>query len=355
MKKLIALILAAVMSFALVACGGGEEPLKSTADLSDLLGGGSKTTAESTAETTESLTNDTSVTTTLDTTTTEPPVAPDYSDHSANSKDDETERISEWEEILFNNIWYGTCHGVEGSGDTIELIFYEDGSYSARYGVGENAKTETWNFMRLYDTAGEYLENAFIQTVPDYDAEKGLYQADCFTLGITNDGEYLLRTGTDYICYPKDNAAENNEIELTVENFDTYFELVEVPIFYENEFGETDEMDLYQYYLVREEYNVSYMTDFAIEYSCVWGRKDCEVDFTNLTYTLSDFKDTTPPANVMTDRFYDIEVNGQERFGFSIGGSGKSVKKSYGSIGEVGYSVDFEILRVKGTLFLIEE
>lgn len=166
----------------------------------------------------------------------------------------------------------------------------------------------------------------------------------------------------------EDNAAENNEqqtsenntpniveIELTVENFDTYFELVEVPIFYENEFGETDEMDLYQYYLVREEYNVSDMTDFAIEYSCVWGRKDCEVDFTNLTYTLSDFKDTTPPANVMTDRFYDIEVNGQERFGFSIDGSGKSVKKSYGSIGEVGYSVDFEILRVKGTLFLIEE
>ena len=176
----------------------------------------------------------------------------------------------------------------------------------------------------------------------------------------------------------EDNAAENNEaapvvqenseqqtsenntpniveIELTVENFDTYFELVEVPIFSENEFGETDEMDLYQYYLVREEYNVSDMTDFAIEYSCVWGRKDCEVDFTNLTYTLSDFKDTTPPANVMTDRFYDIEVNDQERFGFSIDGSGKSVKKSYGSIGEFGYSVDFEILRVKGTLFLIEE
>ena len=155
-------------------------------------------------------------------------------------------------------------------------------------------------------------------------------------------------------------TSENNtpnivEIELTVENFDTYFELVEVPIFYENEFGETDEMDLYQYYLVREEYNVSDMTDFAIEYSCVWGRKDCEVDFTNLTYTLSDFNDTTPPSNVMNDRFYDIEVNGQERFGFSIDGSGKSVRKKDGAIGEVGYSVDFEILRVKGTLFLIEE
>ena len=155
-------------------------------------------------------------------------------------------------------------------------------------------------------------------------------------------------------------SSENNtpnivEIELTVENFDTYFELVEVPIFSENEFGETDEMDLYQYYLVREEYIVSDMSDFAIEYSCVWGRKNCEVDFTNLTYTLSDFNDTTPPANVMNDRFYDIEVNGQERFGFSIDGSGNSVRKKDGAIGEVGYSVDFEILRVKGTLFLIEE
>lgn len=155
-------------------------------------------------------------------------------------------------------------------------------------------------------------------------------------------------------------TSENNtpnivEIELTAENFDTYFELVEVPIFHENEFGEADEMDLYQYYLVREEYSVSDMSDFAIEYSSVWGKKNCEVDFTNLTYTLGDFNYTTAPANEMTNRFYDIEVNGQVRFGFGIGGSGNSVKKSYGSIGEVGYSVDFEILRVKGTLFLIEE
>ena len=261
MKKLIALLLVAVMCCSLVACGGGEEPLKSTTDLSDLLGGGSKTTAETTTATTESLTNDTSVTTTLDTTTAETPVVPDYSDHSANSKDNAAENNEEAPVVQ------------------------------------ENSEQQT-------------SENKTPNIV---------------------------------------------EIELTVENFDTYFELVEVPIFYENEFGETDEMDLYQYYLVREEYNVSDMTDFAIEYSCVWGRKDCEVDFTNLTYTLSDFKDTTPPANVMTDRFYDIEVNGQERFGFSIDGSGKSVKKSYGSIGEVGYSVDFEILRVKGTLFLMEE
>lgn len=176
MKKILALLLAAVMCLSLVACGGGNTPSTNT-DNSIEQSEQSNTTQQ------ESQTNST----------------------NNNSKDDESERINEWEEILFNNVWYGTCHGVEGSGDTIELVFYEDGSYSARYGNSENTETKTWNFMRLYDTAGEYLENVIIQTVPDYDTEKSLYQANCFTLGITNDGEYLLRTSIDYICYPKDN------------------------------------------------------------------------------------------------------------------------------------------------------
>ena len=150
----------------------------------------------------------------------------------------------------------------------------------------------------------------------------------------------------------ENNTANIIEVELTAENFDTYFELVEVSVFSENEFGEIDEMSLYQYYLVREEYSVSDMSSFAVEYSCVWGRKNCEVDFVNQTYVLSEFNDTVPPATVINDRFYDIEVDGQERFGFSIDGSGKSIRQSYGTVGEVGYSVDFEIIRVTGTLFL---
>lgn len=304
MKKLLALLLAAAICLSLVACGVAETPNTDDTD------------ANNTSQETE------------------------------NSTTDNTDYASELTQLLCeNNVWYGMCHG---EGNEEEFTFFEDGHFE------KNGSSFTWTLNKYLPDASEFLASSAFQTTPNYDAARGLYVTDEFLLGYDTDGNLLLYW-RDYFCYNESNTPNIVEIELTAENFDTYFEIAEVPIFSKNEFGETDEMELYQYYLVREEYNVSDMTDFAIEYSCVWGRKDCEVDFTNLTYTLSDFKDTTPPANVMTDRFYDIEVNGQGRFGFSIDGSGKSVKKSYGSIGEVGYSVDFEILRVKGTLFLIEE
>lgn len=262
----------------------------------------------------------------------------------------DTQRAAELTEILCGSMW-------DNRDWNSELYFSEDGTVRFHYGPNEEDGIRTWEYSSYLNSFAEFT--GMLQHDPEFSDKYGVYcgkmeQYGQMLIGCNEDGSYKMYFNGKF-WDPVNNTPNIVEIELTAENFDTYFELVEVPIFHKNEFGETDEMDLYQYYLVREEYNVSDMTDFAIEYSCVWGRKDCEVDFTNLTYALSDFNDTTPPSNVMNDRFYDIEVNGQERFGFSIGGSGKSVKKSYGSIGEVGYSVDFEILQVKGTLFLIEE
>ncbi len=152
----------------------------------------------------------------------------------------------------------------------------------------------------------------------------------------------------------EDNTPNIIEIELTAENFDTYFEYVEVAFFSENAFGEVDEMNLYQYYLVREEYTVSDVSTLAIEYNNTWQRIPCDVDFANQTYVLGDFEHIADPSTEIDDscsKYKDID--GKERYGFKVGGISRVSKDSGNNI--IGYCFDFEILRATGTLFLIEE
>jgi len=170
-------------------------------------------------------------------------------------------------------------------------------------------------------------------------------------------------------CSGNDNAYDNSgtqqetsesstpsiiEIELTAENFETYFEFVEIAVFSENAFGEVDDMDLYQYYFVREEYTVSDVSTLAIEYKSTWGRRICDVDFANQTYVLGDFEHTADPSTKIDDSCRMFRnIDGKERYGFSVGGIAGISKDSGNNV--TGYCFDFEILRATGTLFLIEE
>lgn len=170
MKKLIALLLALVICFSLAACSSGEIP-NTNVDSSTQQQIENNNTTENNETTVDNTTNN-------DTSTTN------------------TELIKEWEEILFNNVWYGKCHGREDNTE-IEYVFYQDGSYGSN---GE--RNETWKFYGFYEDGAEYMATAPLwQTTPNYALEKGLYVADNFTLGITEDGEYVLRIWNDYICY----------------------------------------------------------------------------------------------------------------------------------------------------------
>jgi len=144
------------------------------------------------------------------------------------------------------------------------------------------------------------------------------------------------------------------EIELTAENFDTYFEFVEIAFFSENAFGEADEMDLSQFYLVREEYTVSDASTLAIEYTRTWGSVICDVDFVNQTFVLGDIEDKADPSIIIDDScsLYR-DIGGKDRYGFSVGAISQVSKDSGNNI--MGYNFDFEILRATGTLYLIED
>lgn len=142
------------------------------------------------------------------------------------------------------------------------------------------------------------------------------------------------------------------EVEITLDNFDTYFEYVEYPKFVENEFGEADQLIIHQGYLLREEYGIAEIADSAVEYRGDWGLIEFEVDFENQTYVLGERTKTADvPAVVTSWKRYTI--NGKERRGFLE--EPLVVRKSVAVSGEGGYYFDIEILRVQGTLKIIEE
>lgn len=152
--------------------------------------------------------------------------------------------------------------------------------------------------------------------------------------------------------------AENNtpnivEVELTVDNFDTYFEFVEVPIFGENAFGEAEKFDVYQYYLVREEYSISEISDFAVEFEYKRGFRVCDVDFANRTYVFGDFTTTPETYSDISEYWITVEIDGQKRFGFDLGGINTLFAAN--NYNETGHSFDHKILRINGTLSIIEE
>lgn len=123
--------------------------------------------------------------------------------NAVDSNDANNELIKEWEEVLFNNVWYGRLHG-NGNRD-VEFVFYPDGSYAR-----DGERNETWVFIDFYEDGAEFMAVAAAwQTTPDYDLERGLYIANDFTLGITKDGEYVLRVDEDFICYTQSQNQDN--------------------------------------------------------------------------------------------------------------------------------------------------
>ena len=169
MKKAISLLLVLAMCLSFCACGGVKAPNANNYD-----------------ETQQETENSTTITETIVDITT-----------------DNTELIKEWEDILFNNVWYGKSHGREDD-EEVKLVFNKDGSCDI-----EGSPDNTWEFIGFYEDGAEYMATAPIwQTTPNYVLEKGLYVADDFTLGITEDGEYLLRTWYDLICYTQSQNEE---------------------------------------------------------------------------------------------------------------------------------------------------
>ncbi len=230
MKKLMAVLLAMVMSVSLVACGGRN------INPSTNEGGETKTTQENEISTT-----------------------------------DNTDYANELNQILCASVWYGMRHG-EGSEE--EFTFFDDGHFE------KDGSSFTWEFEKYHKDATEFLTNNAFQTTPNYDAARGLYVTDQFLLGYDTDGNLLLYW-RDYFCY---NQSQYEMIEIALDNWQDYFELREYQKFEENGFHEFEKATTY-FSLVSKDGIVfdNSKCDVTFEYTYTYECKPYTVDFENKT------------------------------------------------------------------------
>ena len=138
-------------------------------------------------------------------------------------------------------------------------------------------------------------------------------------------------------------------VEITAENWNTYYELKQEPWWMENDFGEVDEMELKTVIELRPEYydRVTGESEIAFEVSGKVVDRYIDIDYSAKTYTLKeptgvyegDFKETG--SLVLYEKDYDCEA---WIYACHISKSGDSVHVLENA----------QVLRAKGTLNLYE-
>lgn len=138
---------------------------------------------------------------------------------------------------------------------------------------------------------------------------------------------------------------ETEEITISAENWNTYFEFAEVPAFSENAFGEVDTFNLYFQFRLKEEYLERIIPDnsnIAVEASYTYGHRYCTVDYEAQTYELRGYKDTGKSSNMGELSFHSDGGYYFADFGVNPEYNGSTI---------FAYS-DFEVLRINGILCL---
>lgn len=143
-------------------------------------------------------------------------------------------------------------------------------------------------------------------------------------------------------------------VEITAENWDEYFEIVDEGKFGENAFGEVESFNYYQYLSLKEEYVGKFsnsLSKLAMELDFTYGKKGCEVDLANKKYTLTDS--------------YEVDTYDYESSIYQFNYSNHedevyyrtTLMSSYFNKDEnclSGFKTDMEVVRVQGTIYLLK-
>lgn len=132
------------------------------------------------------------------------------------------------------------------------------------------------------------------------------------------------------------------EIEITTENWDTYFEFVEKEKEYKNKYNETEHIQFYYAFVLKDGYIMADKgTEIEMEYSFIESFYRVEEDLINKKIIWGEHTGTSEEPVIQEYRITRAEskVAGESLF---IGGTSKS-KCS-----------DFKVLRIYGTLAIME-
>ena len=143
-------------------------------------------------------------------------------------------------------------------------------------------------------------------------------------------------------------------IEITPENWDTYFEIVDEGKFSENAFGEVESFNYYQYLSLKEEYVDKFsnsLSKLVMELDFTYGKKGCEVDLQNKKYNLLDsYEVDTYDRDSSIYQFSYSNYEDEVYYRTTLMSSYFNKEGSYLS----DFKTGMEVIRVQGTIYLLK-
>ncbi len=150
------------------------------------------------------------------------------------------------------------------------------------------------------------------------------------------------------------NLALYEEIEITKENWDQYFELVEEGKFSDNAFGEFESFTYYQYLSLKSEYVdriSSSLSKLAMELDFTYGNKGCKLDKANKSYTLTDSYDVSDyDYESSIHEFSYGEYEDELYYRTTLMSAYYNEDESYLS----SFKTDMKVLRTQGSIYLLK-
>lgn len=149
-------------------------------------------------------------------------------------------------------------------------------------------------------------------------------------------------------------AANYDKIEINVDNFLQYFELVEKVEFTKDSFGDVSGLSFSQYVMIKEEYldKVSDLSKVVVELDFTYGKKSIVVDLANQTYTLgTDYELNTYDREPIKGQFYLSFEDGYP-VSYKLSNSSSHYNSSASMVTD--YRTDMQVLRVEGALYLMK-
>lgn len=146
-------------------------------------------------------------------------------------------------------------------------------------------------------------------------------------------------------------------IEITAENWDTYFEFVTDEKAVTNEFGDLDFFYRDSYYKIKDEYNDrvnSFLSDVVFEVEKKECNYDLTIDIANKTYSLGERNNDREDISTYTYQFTEGHYKSHADISYqsdSIHGCYVHTDWDYVS----GYLEEANVLRATGTLYLLVE
>lgn len=208
--------------------------------------------------------------------------------------------------ITENNVWY-----MPDSDRSTEymITFFEDG-HIEETSYGESHEIfPTWEFVEYYQDASDSPYYSCYEEIPNFDVTRGLYTTDCFLLGFDTEGNPLFRLYYGSVGYSE---SQYEPIEITLDNWQDYFEFKEYHNFEENGFGEFESASTSYYLITKDEINVDVEnSDVTLEYTWEYAKQSYAVDFENKTVTYGEIteKYTSDPQVETMNSIYRKENN----------------------------------------------